>query len=281
MKISVIGAGTMGHGIAQVFAMNNYEVKLIDINEKALNNAKKKIEKSLDKFKEKKQVDNKQKIMKKLVFLTDIIKIRHVDLVIEAIVENKEIKKKLYEKIDKLCKNSTIFASNTSSIPITELSSFTERPEQVIGMHFFNPPQLMSLVEIILGEKTSDETREKITILAENIGKKPITVIDSPAFVTSRLIMIMINEAIQCLYEKIATKKDIDTAMKLGMNHPLGPLELADLVGLDVVLAIMNTMYKGFKDEKYKPSSLLIKKIKNGELGKKTGKGFYKYDKKV
>ncbi|MBD3204313.1 3-hydroxybutyryl-CoA dehydrogenase [Candidatus Woesearchaeota archaeon] len=276
-KIAVIGAGTMGHGIAQVFAMRNYPVNLIDINEKVLKNAEQKIKISLKKFEEKNKIDDADKVIRNINFSTDINKVRDDDLIIEAIVEKVSIKKNLYQQLDDICRKDAIFASNTSSIPITKLAEFTERPGLIIGMHFFNPPQLMKLVEIIVGEKTSDKTREKITMLTESLGRQPITVIDSPAFVTSRLIMIMINEAVECVSEKIATIRDIDKAMKLGMNHPMGPLELADLVGLDVVLAIMETMYEGFDDEKYKPSSLLVKKVKKGEIGKKTGKGFYEY----
>ncbi|MBN2421658.1 NAD(P)-binding domain-containing protein [Candidatus Woesearchaeota archaeon] len=279
MKVAVIGAGTMGHGIAQLFAMNGYEVFLVDVNEEVVRTALQKIEKSLDKFVKKQMITGKESVLEKIKTSTNFNDAKDVDLVVEAASEKQEIKKKIFENLDQICKKETILASNTSSIPITKLGNFTKRPEKVIGLHFFNPPQIMKLVEVILGEKTSPETKNKVIEISENLGKTPVTVIDSPAFVTSRLIMIMINEAVQCLYEKIATKEDIDTAMKLGMNHPMGPLELADLVGLDIVLAIVNTMYEGFKDEKYKPSPLLVEKVEKGELGRKTGKGFYDYEK--
>ncbi|HID25117.1 MAG TPA: 3-hydroxybutyryl-CoA dehydrogenase, partial [Thermoplasmata archaeon] len=239
------------------------------------------IEKFLDKSIEKGKltVEEKENILSRIKGTTKLEDLKDVDLIIEAIFENVTAKKELFQELDKICKKETVFASNTSTIPITDLASVTERPEFFIGMHFMNPVPLMKLVEVIRGLRTSDETAKLIKDLAEKMGKTPVEVNDSPGFVSNRLLMPMINEAVYCLMEGVGSAEAIDNVMKLGMNHPMGPLELADLIGLDVVLDIMTVLYQGFNDSKYRPCPLLKKMVQAGYLGRKTGRGFYEYQK--
>ncbi|MGB9635698.1 MAG: 3-hydroxyacyl-CoA dehydrogenase family protein [Thermoplasmata archaeon] len=278
-KIGVVGAGTMGSGIAQVCAMQGFEVILRDIDEKFIRNGINNIEKSLNKFVEKGKItaDEKIKIMGRIKTTVNLEGLADVDLVIEAIVENAELKKALFRDLSTITKQETIFASNTSSISITELASASGRGERFIGMHFMNPVPLMKLVEIIKGAQTSEETTKVIVELATKLDKIPIEVNDSPGFVSNRVLMPMINEAIFCVYEGVATPEAVDAIMKLGMNHPMGPLELADLIGLDVCLNILEVLYTNFNDPKYRPCPLLRKMVRAGYLGRKTGRGFYKY----
>jgi 3-hydroxybutyryl-CoA dehydrogenase len=280
-KIGVVGAGQMGHGIALVSAKAGFEVILRDIKEEYVERGLQRIKKFLDKSVEKGKitVEEKKDVISKIKGTTKIEDLKDVDLIIEAIFENVEIKKELFRELDKICKKETIFASNTSTIPITDLASATNRPEAFIGMHFMNPVPLMRLVEIIRGLRTSDKTAEIIKELAVKMGKTPVEVNDGPGFVSNRLLMPMINEAVYCLMEGVGSAEAIDSVMKLGMNHPMGPLELADLIGLDVVLDIMTVLYEGFNDSKYRPCPLLRKMVQAGYLGRKSGRGFYEYKK--
>jgi 3-hydroxybutyryl-CoA dehydrogenase len=280
-KIGVIGAGQMGHGIALVSAQSGFDVILRDTEKIFVDNGIKKIEKFLDKSIEKGKInlDDKKKILSKIKGATKLEDLKDADIIIEAIFENVKVKKDLFKDLDKICKKETIFASNTSTIPITDLASVTKRPENFIGMHFMNPVPLMKLVEVIRGMQTSDDTTKSIKDLSEKMGKIPVEVNDGPGFVSNRLLMPMINEAIYCYMEGIGKPENIDQVMKLGMNHPMGPLELADLIGLDVVLNIMTVLYEGFNDSKYRPCPLLKKMVQAGYLGRKKGKGFYNYNK--
>ena len=277
--ISVIGAGTMGNGIAHVFAMKNFKVNLVETSNELLDKALLTISKNLDRQINKGSISEKEKT-ETLHNINTIVGVENIpiesDLVIEAIYENKETKLNIFNKIQNIVKLDSIFASNTSSISITELS-VSNRPDRFIGMHFMNPVPVMQLVEIIRGYSTSDETFQTIKNLSEKLGKIPVEVFDYPGFISNRILMPMINEAIFALMEGVASKEDIDTVMKLGMNHPMGPLTLADFIGLDVCLAIMEVLYNGFNDPKYRPCPLLKKMVAAKKLGRKSGEGFYKY----
>ncbi len=279
-NISVIGCGTMGNGIAHVFALSGYSVQLIDINEQALQKAIQKIGSNLDRQVSKQIISEEQKnsTLANIHPTTDLAKgVSNADLVIEAATENVSIKLQLFKDIDANAPAHCILSSNTSSISITKIAAVTKRPEQVIGMHFMNPVPVMKLVEVINGFKTSEATTHTIMELSKAIGKVPTLVNDYPGFVANRILMPMINEAIITLNEGVAGVHEIDTVMKLGMAHPMGPLQLADFIGLDVCLAIMNVLYEGLGNPKYAPSPLLINMVTSGDLGVKSGRGFYDY----
>lgn len=279
-KIAVIGGGTMGNGIAHVFAMNGFAVNLVEMNDELAEKAFGSISNNLDRQikKEKISKSDKDAILKRITKVVGVEKTpSDVDLVIEAIYEDKDAKLSIFNKLHLVIKPNSIFASNTSSISITELS-VANRPDKFIGMHFMNPVPVMKLVEIIRGYSTSDETFQSIKDLSEKLGKVPVEVFDYPGFVSNRILMPMINEAAFTLMEGVASKEDIDTVMKLGMNHPMGPLTLADFIGLDVCLAIMDVLYNGFKDSKYRACPLLRKMVAANKLGRKTGEGFFKYE---
>jgi len=280
-KVAVIGGGTMGNGITHVFALNNFNVSLVEVSEELYNRAIGTITKNLDR-QVKKEVIKEEEKENTLKNISKVIGVdntpKDVDLVIEAVYENKDVKLSIFNKLNDLVKPDTIFASNTSSISITELSA-SVRPDKFIGMHFMNPVPMMKLVEIIRGYSTSDQTYQTIKALAEKLGKVPVEVFDYPGFISNRVLLPMINEAVFALMEGVASAEDIDTVMKLGMNHPMGPLTLADFIGLDVCLAIMEVLYNGFNDSKYRPCPLLKKMVAAKKLGRKTGEGFFKYDK--
>lgn len=279
-KIAVIGAGTMGNGIAHVFAQNGYDVELVDVSRAALDKAQATISKNLDRMvaKEKISAEDKDNTLAKIQFSTDLKKsVSDRDLVVEAATENLELKLKIFSDIDQAAPASCILASNTSSISITKIASVTQKPDKVIGMHFMNPVPVMKLVEVIRGYATSDEVTSEVMELSRNLGKVPVEVNDYPGFVANRVLMPMINEAIYTLFEGVAGVHEIDTVMKLGMAHPMGPLQLADFIGLDVCLSILQVLYQGFGQDKYAPCPLLVNMVTAGKLGVKTGEGFYTY----
>lgn len=281
MKVAIIGTGTMGNGIAQTFATAGHDVIFKGRSEASLAKAHKSITKSLDKMVEKAKLTAAQRdeILSRIKDTMAYEACANADLVIEVVAEDMEIKKEIFQILDKICKPEAILATNTSSLSITEVASYTSRPDKVIGMHFFNPVPMMKLVEVIKGQLTSEEVYDRITAIATEIGKTPVGVNEAPGFVVNRILIPMINEAIGIYAEGIAKKEDIDEAMKLGANHPMGPLALGDLIGLDVCLAIMEVLYNEFKDGKYRPHPLLRKMVRANQLGRKTGTGFYDYRK--
>lgn len=279
-RISVIGSGTMGNGIAHTFAQYGFEVALIDISTMALTKARATIANNLDRQIKKgiiAQMD-KQQILNRIIAYTDLGNgVRNADLVVEAATENEQVKLSLFEQLNALCAEHTILASNTSSISITKIAAATQRPGRVIGMHFMNPVPVMKLVEVIKGYSTSADTTAQVISLARQLDKVPVEVNDYPGFVANRILMPMINEAIYTYYERVAEPEAIDTVMKLGMAHPMGPLELADFIGLDVCLAILRVLHDGFGNPKYAPCPLLVNMVTAGKLGRKSGQGFYSY----
>lgn len=278
-KVMVVGAGQMGSGIAQVFAQSGYEVILNDLNQEALQKGIRFIEKVLNKDVAKGKITEKNKAdaLSRLSTSESLKDAGDCDLVVEAIVESMEVKMSVFKELDQIAPKHTILASNTSSLPITEIAAVTNRPEKVIGMHFMNPVPVMKLVEIIRGLATSDETYEAIAYASKQLNKISVEVNDFPGFVSNRILLPMINEAIYTVYEGVASPEDVDTVMKLGMNHPMGPLQLADFIGLDTCLSIMEVLHEGLGDSKYRPCPLLRKYVKAGWLGKKTARGFYEY----
>ncbi|MEH6656235.1 3-hydroxyacyl-CoA dehydrogenase family protein [Leeuwenhoekiella marinoflava] len=279
-NIAVIGAGTMGNGIAHTFAQNGFKVNLIDINDTSLKKGVATITKNLDRQVAKEILSEAQKTetLLNIKLLTDLKEgVAQADLVVEAASENLKIKLDIFKNLEEFCKSNAILASNTSSISITQIAAATKRPDQVIGMHFMNPVPIMKLVEIISGYSTSKATLETITKLSEQLGKTPVPVNDYPGFVANRILMPMLNEAVETLYNGVAGVAEIDTVMKLGMAHPMGPLQLADFIGLDVCLAILEVMYEGFKNPKYAPCPLLVNMVRAGKMGVKSGEGFYDY----
>ena len=281
-KVAVIGAGTMGNGIAHVFAMHGHDVHLIDLSREALDRALNTIEKNLDRMLRKERIteEDKAKTLENIRTYQDIADaVKDRDLVVEAATENEKIKLEIFQLLDKECPGHCLLASNTSSISITKIASVTDRPDKVIGMHFMNPVPVMKLIEVIRGYSTSDQVTEQIMELSKALGKVPVEANDYPGFVANRILMPMINEAIISLWQGVAGVEEIDTVMKLGMAHPMGPLQLADFIGLDVCLSILKVLHDGFGDAKYAPCPLLENMVVAGKLGRKTGEGFYIYSK--
>ena len=279
-NVAVIGAGTMGNGIAHTFAQSGFRVQLIDVSENALKKGMDTITRNLDRMVSKETITEAQKenTLSNISTFTSITEgVEYASLVVEAATENVDLKLKIFKQLDEACPEGTILASNTSSISITQIAAVTSRPDHVIGMHFMNPVPIMKLVEIIRGYNTSDEITEIIMELSKTLGKIPVEVNDYPGFVANRILMPMLNESIETLYNGVAGVHEIDTVMKLGMAHPMGPLQLADFIGLDVCLSILNVMYEGFKNPKYAPCPLLVNMVSAGKLGIKSGEGFYDY----
>ncbi len=282
-NISVIGAGTMGNGIAHTFAQFDYKVQLVDLSENSLKKGIGTITKNLDRMIAKGRITEEDKLrtLNNITTCTSLQEgVEYAGLVVEAATENLELKLNIFRDLDKFCPDNTILATNTSSISITEIAAVTSRPEMVIGMHFMNPVPIMKLVEIIKGYNTSQETYEIVKVISEKLNKTPVKVNDYPGFVANRILMPMINEAIETLYNGVAGVQEIDTVMKLGMAHPMGPLQLADFIGLDICFSILNVMYDGFKNPKYAPCPLLVNMVTAGKLGVKSGEGFYDYSEK-
>ena len=279
-NIAVIGAGTMGNGIAHTFAQFDYKVQLIDLSENSLKKGMATITKNLDRMVAKERIteEDKQRTLNNITTYTSLQEgVKYASLVVEAATENLDLKLNIFKDLDKFCPEGAILASNTSSISITQIAAVTSRPEMVIGMHFMNPVPIMKLVEIIKGYNTCQETYDIVKAITEKLNKTPVEVNDYPGFVANRILMPMINEAIETLYNGVAGVQEIDTVMKLGMAHPMGPLQLADFIGLDVCLSILNVMYDGFKNPKYAPCPLLVNMVRAGKLGIKSGEGFYDY----
>jgi len=278
--LGVVGAGQMGNGITQVAAVSGLNVIMNDISEafaqKGLKTITQILTRTVDKGKM--TVEEKDAVLERIQLSVNLKDMAAADFIVEAATENEALKFQIFKELDGICPNRVILASNTSSIPIGRIASQTKRPDKVIGMHFMNPVPVMKLVEVIRGIATSDETFDATWKLAQNVGKTPAAANDYPAFIANRILMPMINEAVYCLYHGVGKREDIDTVMKLGMNHPMGPLTLADLIGLDTCLAVMETLFEGFKDSKYRPCPLLRKYVEAGWLGRKTGRGFYEYE---
>ncbi len=280
MKVAVIGSGTMGNGIAHVFAQSGFDVALIDVDQSFLEKAIATIDKNLGRLVKKEKIDEatKDATLVRITTSTDLADAKGATVVVEAITEDEALKAEIFQKLDKVVGDDTILASNTSSIPITRLAAHTSRPEKFIGMHFMNPVPVMKLVEVIRGLATSDETTETVMKLSADLGKTPVIANDSPGFISNRVLMPMINEAIFAFHEGVAEAEAIDEIMKLGMNHPIGPLALADLIGLDVCLFILNVLHQDLGEDKYRPCPLLRKYVDAGWLGRKSGRGFYSYE---
>lgn len=278
-NVGVVGAGTMGHGIAQVAAQAGFDVRLVDVDREALERGLERVGSGYTRLvaKERMSEEEREAALGRLAGSTELGSLADADLVIEAVVERLEVKRQVLADLDRICPAETILASNTSSISLTKLAAATDRADRVIGMHFMNPVPVMQLVEVIRGLATSDATYDAVEAAARSMGKTPVEVHDSPGFVSNRVLMPMINEAVSCLHEGVGTPEAIDEVMKLGMNHPMGPLALADLIGLDVCLDILQVLQEGFGDPRYRPSPLLVKMVDAGYLGRKSGRGFYQY----